>query len=125
MFLYFRFDFVATSTKDSFKIEKYENKGMIIKTIKDKTFDFETMPQVVINVKATDNLNTKYNDLLHTEFATVNIDVIEVNYKPPRIQLVIYYLNSGCLIYVLDPESNKFLVFTLFDNQIYCFRMVK
>lgn len=52
-----------------------------ITTIENKSFDYEAMPIVFVQVMATDNVK-------HTTYASLTINVIDVNDKPPSLFLV-------------------------------------
>ena len=52
-----------------------------ITTTEDKSFDYESMPIVLVQVTATDDAN-------HTTYATLTVNVTDVNDKPPTLYLV-------------------------------------
>ncbi|XP_062565689.1 cadherin-23-like [Armigeres subalbatus] len=56
-----------------------------ISTKKNDTFDYDVAHEVILQLEATDTLQTEKNESLHQTFAQVVIKVLDINNKPPSI----------------------------------------
>lgn len=65
--------------------------GVISTQITD-TFDYERQTSVLIQIRATDTLITFPEEKLHSTFAQLTINVIDVNDETPEIRMVGYTL---------------------------------
>lgn len=60
----------------------------IISTSVDNIFDYDRQKQVIVQIIATDTLTTPEVQRLHTAYAQLTINLIDVNNQTPEIRMV-------------------------------------
>lgn len=60
----------------------------IISTSLDNVFDYDRQKQVIVQIIATDTLTTREVQRLHTAYAQLTINLIDVNNQTPEIRMV-------------------------------------
>ena len=61
--------------------------GQISTAIKD-TFDYERQTQVLVQIRATDSLQTEPNERLNSAMVQLTINVLDVNDETPYMRMV-------------------------------------
>lgn len=78
--------------------------SFLINTNRDDVFDWDIAREVVVQLQASDTLQTEKNEPIHQVFAQLVITVQDVNNKPPSIVLV----RSLKILFELSIKCNLF-----------------